>query len=122
MTISSTNRKAGPYSGNGLSTVFPFAFKVFTPDDLRVTSADALGVVRGGDPYPFDMGGGFCPFRRDVDWLPLAEAPIRPLLGQLAFTRGGNWGYQLRFGLFEISADDMDRIAEAMASALPLAA
>ena len=30
--------------------------------------------------------------------------------------RGGNWGYPLRFGLFEIGADDMDRIAEAMAA------
>ena len=77
----------------------------------------ALGVVRGGDPYLIDMGGGFCPYLREVDWLPLAETPIRPLLGDLAFTRGGNWGYQLRFGLFEIGAGDMDRIAEAMASA-----
>lgn len=56
MTISSTNRKAGPYAGNGLSTVFPFAFKVFTPDDLRVTSADALGVVT--------------PLAADVDFIP----------------------------------------------------
>jgi adenine-specific DNA-methyltransferase len=44
--------------------------------------------------------------RRDVDWRPTAEVPIRPLLGQLAFTRSGNWGYQLRFGLFPIEPED----------------
>jgi hypothetical protein len=36
MTISSTNRKAGPYIGNGTTTVFPFYFKVFTAADVEV--------------------------------------------------------------------------------------
>lgn len=36
MTISSTNRKAGPYTGNGTTTVFPFYFKVFTAADVEV--------------------------------------------------------------------------------------
>ena len=36
MTISSTNRKAGPYIGNGTATVFPFYFKVFTAADVEV--------------------------------------------------------------------------------------
>ena len=45
MTISSTNRKAGHYTGNGISTVFPFAFKVFTADDLLITRTNALGVA-----------------------------------------------------------------------------
>ena len=26
----------------------------------------ALGVVKDGDPYQFDMGSGFCPFRSRV--------------------------------------------------------
>ena len=44
-----------------------------------------------------------------------AEAPIKPLVGRLEFTTAKrNWGFQLRFGLFEISADDMAMIAEAM--------
>ena len=50
------------------------------------------------------MGGGFCPFRRDVAWLPAHAAPIQPLLDRLEFTTGvRNWGYQFRFGLFAIS-------------------
>lgn len=35
MTVSSTTRKAGPYSGNGVTTTFPFAFKVFTDEDIQ---------------------------------------------------------------------------------------
>lgn len=36
MTISSTNRKAGPYIGNGSASSFPFSFKVFQASDLDV--------------------------------------------------------------------------------------
>lgn len=36
MTISSTTRKAGPLPGNGVTTIFPFAFKVFSKTDLVV--------------------------------------------------------------------------------------
>ena len=39
MTISSSNRKAGPYSGTGSQTAFTFAFKVFTTADVYVVLA-----------------------------------------------------------------------------------
>ena len=66
-------------------------------------------------PYQVDMGGGFCPFRRDVNWHTAEEAPIKPLIGSLQFTAArSNWGFQLRFGLFEISEHDMAMIAVAM--------
>jgi hypothetical protein len=75
----------------------------------------AIGVAKAAEPYRFDMGEGFMPFRRDVAWLPSQEAPIRSLLNALDFTVGRpNWGYQLRFGLFAISARDMETIAAAM--------
>ena len=80
----------------------------------------SLGLVREGQPYQFDMGEGFRPFRRDVDWLTADETPIQPLLGMLDFTRDrANWGYQLRFGLFAISDHDIELIAQAMGAALP---
>jgi hypothetical protein len=44
MTISSTNRKAGPFLGDGVNTSFPFAFKIFTPADVLVVHADADGL------------------------------------------------------------------------------
>jgi hypothetical protein len=40
VTISSQNRKAGPYVGNDVTTDFPFEFKVFAASDLYVVYAD----------------------------------------------------------------------------------
>jgi len=44
MTVPSTTRKAGPYTGNGVQTVFPFSFKVFSVADVTVTQTDTIGV------------------------------------------------------------------------------
>lgn len=44
MTISSTTRKAGPFDGNGVTTSFPFTFKVFAKSDLRVVHTTPGGV------------------------------------------------------------------------------
>lgn len=45
MTISSTTRKAGPFTGNGATVAFPFVFKVFTTADVLVVQAvTATGV------------------------------------------------------------------------------
>lgn len=74
-----------------------------------------IGRVKEGDIYIGEMGGDFTPFRRDVAYAEAKETPIAPLLEQLEFTRGRrNWGYQMRFGLFEISAADFATIAAAM--------
>ena len=47
LTISSETRKAGPYTGNGVTTSFSFAFKVFTTADVLVvlTNLSALETV-----------------------------------------------------------------------------
>ena len=61
------------------------------------------------------MGGGFHPFRRDVDWCDTQDAPIASLLERLEFAAGKrNWGYQFRFGLFAVSEADMCIIAQTM--------
>jgi len=113
--------KAAPLArirpGDGVVYYSPTA--AFRGND-RLQSFTAIGVVLGNGPYQADMGGGFRPFRRDVDWRAAQETPIKPLLGQLQFTTAKrNWGFQLRFGLFEISAADMAMIADAMDAALP---
>lgn len=43
MSISSTTRKAGPFSCNGATVSFPFAFKVFSAADVRVVLTDPSG-------------------------------------------------------------------------------
>lgn len=85
-------------------------------------SFTAIGWVRKGAPYQFDMGGGFRPFRRDVDWAASHETPIAMLLERLDFTTGRNWGYQLRLGLCPLSEHDFRLITEAMAAELRLSA
>jgi len=75
----------------------------------------AVGVVRDERVYQGNMGGGFQPFRRDVDWFDAREAPIHPLADRLSFMQGKtNWGYAFRFGLLKVSSDDMDVIEHAM--------
>jgi hypothetical protein len=75
----------------------------------------AIGVVKPGEPYRFDMGNGFQPYRRDVTWTEAEEMPIRPLLGDLELTAGkSGWGYQFRFGLLSIGRHDFHLIASAM--------
>ena len=44
MTIPATTRKAGPFTGNGSTTAFPFTFKVFTTADVAVIVADVDGI------------------------------------------------------------------------------
>jgi hypothetical protein len=43
MTVSSTTRKAGPFSGNGVVTTFPFTFKVFAKTDIKVIVINPVG-------------------------------------------------------------------------------
>ena len=85
-------------------------------DSLK--SFTALGDVKQGEPYRIDMGGGFCPYRRDVAWRDTHEVAISALAGQLEFTAGSNWGYQLRLGLVRLSERDFRLIAEAMTAAV----
>ena len=41
MTVPATARRAGPYTGTGSQTAFPFTFRVFSSTDVRVTLASA---------------------------------------------------------------------------------
>jgi EVE domain len=85
----------------------------------RLQAFTAIGVVAPGLPYQAEMRGGVCVFRRDVRWSEAIETPVRPLLGSLSFARDNrSWGYQLRFGLFQIEDEDMRIIASAMQATL----
>lgn len=54
MSISNTTRKAGPFVCNGVTTAFPFTFKVFKPSEVVVTLTNDLGVVSS-----LTLGTGF---------------------------------------------------------------
>lgn len=80
----------------------------------------ACGRVRDGVPYQTDMGGGFVPFRRDIDWIVEGEARIAPMLQMLAFTAGkANWGAPFRYGLFSVNDTDFHLIECALKGSRP---
>jgi hypothetical protein len=82
----------------------------------RCQSFVSIGIVQARDPYPFDMGEGFVPNRRDVVYVRSEEASILPLLDAFEFVENRQrWGYKFRFGLFDISDHDMRLIARLMA-------
>ena len=75
----------------------------------------AIGHVTGETVYPFDMGDGFIPYRRDVKYLECVDVPIQPLVSALTFIENKtSWGYLFRFGFFEIPKPDFDLIASQM--------
>jgi hypothetical protein len=84
-----------------------------------VQSFTAMGRILEGEPYLFDMGNSFVPYRRDVQFLNVQETPIRPLLDHLSFIKNKqSWGYVFRFGLIEIPKSDFEVVAEAMKAPL----
>jgi hypothetical protein len=87
----------------------------------RLQSFVSIGLVQPGNPYAFDMGGGFVPYRRDVIYVEAKDAPIGPLLDHFEFVEDRTrWGYKFRFGLLKVSDADMRLIAEAMQADLKL--
>lgn len=46
MTISTSNRRAGPYLGDGNQREFPFTFRAFKAEDVRAFVADTQGKER----------------------------------------------------------------------------
>jgi len=80
-----------------------------------VQAFTAIGEIAEGEPYVGEMGGGMEATRRDVRFLKAKDAPIRPLLDTLSFTRGrASWGYAFRRGSFAIDEADFRVIANAM--------
>ena len=84
-------------------------------DGEPVQAFTAIGRILEGEPYLFDMGNGFVPHRRDVQFVSAQDAPIRPLIDRLSFIKNKqSWGYVFRFGLLEIPEADFHLIAAAM--------
>lgn len=88
------------------------AFQGHTPCQ-KFTS---IGQVADGDVYQFDMGGGFVPWRRNINYLESKPFPIIGLLDQLSFTKekGRSWGMAFRYGFFEMKEEDFKLIYDGM--------
>ena len=108
--------KAGPLErmapGDGFIFYSP---RTAHPDGEVLQAFTAIGRIRDAAIYQVDMGEGFMPFRRNVDYLSATPAPIRPLIDELTFIRSKqHWGAAFRYGLVKVPAEDFSRIAAAM--------
>jgi len=98
--------------GDGLVFYSP---RTSHPDGEPLQAFTAMGRVRSGNVYQAGGGDGTRPFRLDVDYLPAAPAPIRPLLADLSFIRSKtHWGAAFRYGVVRVPEADFLRIAAAM--------
>ena len=78
MTIASTSRKAGPFSGNGISITFPFTFKVFAAADLVVT----LTTVATGAESTLVLDSDYTvALNADQNTTPGGDVTYNPLVG-----------------------------------------
>ena len=75
----------------------------------------AIGEIADDLVYQGEMGGGFVPFRRNVNYQPCREVSILPLIRALDFIKDiTHWGAPFRFGVVEIGETDFRLIAEQM--------
>ena len=108
--------KAGPLERMAAGDGFVFySPREAYPDGAPLQSFTAIGRIGQGPIYQSDMGEGFKPFRRAVQYFPAQEAGVKPLLDDLTFIRNKtHWGAAFRFGVVRIPEDDFARIAAAM--------
>ena len=75
----------------------------------------ALGKVLDDEIYQTRVSEGFCPSRRDIEFLQCKDTSILPLINDLQFIQNKKrWGYPFRFGLLEINKHDFEIISSQM--------
>lgn len=73
------------------------------------------------EPYRVEMTPDFHPYRRNVEFLVIKEADIRPLISELSFIKDPtHWGFPFMRGLFEIPKEDFEKIAAAVDAPLDI--
>jgi hypothetical protein len=107
--------KAGPLErmqpGDGFVYYSP---RADFPDGPPVQAFTAIGRVASGPIFQAQADDAML-FRREVQYLPAAEAPIKPLIDDLSFIRSKqHWGAAFRFGFLRVPEKDFARIASAM--------
>lgn len=83
------------------------------PADCRRFTA--AGRVQPGAVRQVEMMPGFCPFRRDVTFVPVTPVPMENLRNQLRFwTSSPSVGLLLRRGFFQVDPQDALVLAHAL--------
>lgn len=82
-------------------------------DSAPLRQFTAIGTVADDLIWQADEDG-FTPFRRRVRYEDAHPVCLGQIKGLLSLTSAPNWGYQLRRGLVELSADDVAVLRAAM--------
>lgn len=89
--------------------------KISMNGDEKCQAFTAIGQTSGTDVYQYQMTKDFIPFRRNVKFYDCKQISILPLIEKLDFIRDKQrWGFQFRFGFFEIKEHDFNLIASTM--------
>ncbi len=93
-----------------------YVFTSENTEENKLQAFTALGYVRDEELYQGDMGWGFTPFRRNIDFIKdVNMLPIIPLLGDLEFVKDvKKWGFPLMYGFLQISEHDFGIISSNM--------
>lgn len=83
----------------------------------------AVGEVLDEAAYQVDMGDGFKPFRRKIQYFEAKHTDIKPMVPTLPFiTNKAAWGYVFRYGFLEIDQTSFQIITKEMLGFNPLLA
>lgn len=89
--------------------------KTSYPNGRPLQSFTAIGKVKSGEVYPFQMSQDFIPFRIDVDYQPCKVIPYSSVKSLLQFAQNhANIGLLMKRGHFEINKNDFLIISSAM--------
>jgi hypothetical protein len=92
-----------------------YSSKAVYGQETKCQRFTAIGEITDDLVYQGEMGGGFVPFRRNVNYFPCHEVSILPLIGALDFIKDKTyWGGPFRFGVMEVGEKDFQSIAEQM--------
>ncbi len=81
----------------------------------RLQAFTALGTVADDRVWQLEVGPGFKPFRRRVEYEPVEDAPLLPLLERLTFIRNKSaYGAVFRFGIVKVPESDFRVIEDAL--------
>lgn len=134
MTVPATTRRAGPFNGNGVTTSFPFTFKVFTTADLAVSKTSATGITTAlvlGSDYSVTLNpdqdaapGGSITY--PLSGSPLATGESLVAVGALpydqttSFPAGGSYRASTHENAFDRTVFQIQQLAEENARTIKL--
>jgi hypothetical protein len=101
--------------------VIYYSSKITMEESNLYQKFTAIGEVIDDAPYQVDMGDGFKPFKRNINYFEAKHIDIKPLVQSLPFIKNKNsWGYVFRYGFLEIDQESFEIITDGMLEFNPL--